>query len=84
MALPILQRRIRVAQGQEPGDLLLTGGKVVNVFTSKVESVNIVIVDGWIAGVGPYDWPARERIDLQVGTVIPGLIDSHSTWRARC
>jgi len=76
-ALPLLQRRIRVAQGQEPGDLLLTGGQVVNVFTGKVEAVNIVIADGWIAGVGAYDWPARERVDLQGRTVIPGLIDSH-------
>ncbi len=30
------QRRLRVALGQEPGDLLLTGGQVVNVFTQRV------------------------------------------------
>src|SRR5262245_21048418 len=75
--LPVLQRLIRVAQGQEPGDLLLTGGQIVNVFTLRVEKVNVVIADGWIAGVGPYDWPARETIDLQGKPVIPGLIDSH-------
>lgn len=75
--LPILQRRIRVAQRQEPGDLLLKGGQVVNVFTQRIAAVNVVVADGWIAGVGPYDWPAHETLDIQGKTVIPGLIDSH-------
>ncbi|MBL8794767.1 MAG: adenine deaminase, partial [Planctomycetia bacterium] len=75
--LPVLQRRIRVAQGQEAGDLLLTGGQVVNVFTRRVEAVNLVIADGWIAGVGNYPWSARETLDLGGQFVLPGLIDSH-------
>ena len=41
--LPTLQRRIRVARGLEPGDLLLTGGQVVNVFTGRVEAANVVL-----------------------------------------
>jgi adenine deaminase len=75
--LAVLQRRIRVAQGREPGDLLVTGGQVVNVFTNRVERVNIVISDGWIAGVGPFLWSGRESIDLHGQAVLPGLIDSH-------
>jgi adenine deaminase len=75
--LALLQRRIRVALGEEPGDLALTGGRVVNVFTSNVESANIVIADGHVAGVGPYDWPAREKIPLAGRTILPGLIDAH-------
>jgi adenine deaminase len=75
--LSLLQRRLRVAQGREPGDLLLTGGQVVNVFTRRVEPANVVIADGWIAGVGPYDWPARQTIDLAGRVVMPGFIDSH-------
>ncbi len=72
-----LQRRIRVARGQEAGDCLLTGGQVVNVFTGQVEAANVVIADGWIAGVGPYEWTARETIDVRGHVVLPGLIDSH-------
>ena len=75
--LAIVQRRIRVAQGREPGDLLLTGGQVVNVFTRRVERADVVIVDGWIAGVGPYDWPAGRRSTWRAGSILPGLIDSH-------
>jgi adenine deaminase len=73
----LLQRRIRVALGEEPGDLLLTGAQVVNVFTGCVEPANVVVADGWIAGVGPYDWPACEKIDLKGRFVLPGLIDAH-------
>ena len=75
--LATLQRRIRVAQGKEPGDLLLAGGLVVNVFTGRVEAGSVVIADGWIAGVGPYHWPAQETLDLQGRAIVPGLIDSH-------
>jgi adenine deaminase len=71
------QRRLRVALGQEPGDLVLTGGQVVNVFTQRVEPANVVLADGWIAGVGPYDWPARQRLALGGRAILPGLIDAH-------
>jgi len=75
--LELLQRRIRVARGLEPGDLLLCGGRIVNVFTGQIELGNVVIADGWIAGVGPYDWQARETIALDGQPVVPGLIDAH-------
>jgi adenine deaminase len=75
--LPVLQRRVRVALGQEPGDLLLKGGQVVNVFTGRVEAGDVVIADGWIAGIGPYAWEAREVIDVAGRFLIPGLIDGH-------
>ncbi len=72
-----LARRIRVAGGSEPGDLLLTGGRVANVFTGTVDKADIVVADGWIAGVGPFEWDATQRIDIEGRTVIPGLIDAH-------
>lgn len=75
--LELLQRRIRVARGLEPGDLLFRGGQIVNVFTGQIELGNLVIADGWIAGVGPYDWQAHEVLDLDGRPLIPGLIDAH-------
>jgi len=72
-----LKRRIRVALGREPGDLLLRGGKVVNVFTKRVVTANVVIADGWIAGVGPCDWNAKETVELSGESILPGLIDAH-------
>lgn len=75
--LSVLQRRIRVALGQEPGDLLLTGGQVVNVFTGQIQEANVVLADGWIAGVGPYDWQAQQTLTLDGRAILPGLIDGH-------
>jgi adenine deaminase len=72
-----LQRRIRVARGREPGDLVLKGGEVVNVFTGTVEPSDVVIADGWIAGVGPYDWEAANEVRIEGRVVIPSLIDAH-------
>ena len=77
MNTPDLARRVRVARGLEPGDLLFAGGRVVNVFTGTIERADVVVVDGWIAGVGPYEWTARERIDCSGRVVSPGLIDAH-------
>ena len=77
MDLVSLQRRIAVALGEEPADLLLTDCHVVNVFTRRIETGNVAIVDGTIAAVTPDAGPARETIRLSGRTVIPGLIDSH-------
>jgi adenine deaminase len=66
-----------VARGLEPGDLLLRSGVVVDVFTRRVGRADVVIADGKVAGVGPYDWRAREIVELDGRAVIPGLIDSH-------
>ncbi len=73
----LLQRRIRVALGTDPADLLLTDCQIVNVFTQRVERGNVAIIDGWIAGVGPHDWAARQTEPLAGRVVLPGLIDSH-------
>lgn len=77
MSVQLLQRRIRVARGQEPADLLLRGGQVVNVFTERVEPANVAICEGFIAAVGLGDWPARETRDVTGKFLLPGLIDSH-------
>ena len=70
-------RRIRVALGHEPGDLLITGGQVVNVFNRRVEPADLVIADGRIAGVGCYSWQAKETINAAGLVLMPGLIDAH-------
>jgi adenine deaminase len=71
------RRRIRVALGQEPGDLLITGGQVVNVFNRRVEPADVVIADGRIAGVGCYEWRASRTLPAEGLVLMPGLIDAH-------
>lgn len=72
-----LKKRIDVAAGRMPADLVLKNGKIVNVFTEEVYEANIVIVDGVIAAVSNSDYEAVETIDLGGAYVSPGLIDGH-------
>jgi adenine deaminase len=67
---------LAVARGDEPADLVLRGGRVVNVFSGEIETAALAIVDGLIAGVGD-DYAGREMIDLRGAFVAPGLIDAH-------
>jgi len=73
----VLRRRIRVARGLEPGDLLLKGAQVVNVFTQQLHEADVVIADGFVAGVGPYRWEAAMEISVAGSVVFPSLIDAH-------
>ncbi|HET7568230.1 MAG TPA: adenine deaminase [Gaiellaceae bacterium] len=70
-----LARRLAVARGDEPADLVVRGGKVLSVFTREWLDADVAVVDGWIAGVGDYE--GRETVDATGRWVVPGLIDAH-------
>ena len=74
--MPDLPKLLSVARGDTPADLVLRGGRVVNVFSGEIEDVDIAIVDGLIAGLGG-DYEAKEVIDLDGAFVAPGYIDAH-------
>lgn len=67
---------LSVARGEVPADLLLTGGRVVNVLTGEVEEVDVAVAGPWIAGVGP-GYRARRVVELEGEYLLPGLIDAH-------
>ncbi|MFC2051805.1 adenine deaminase [Chloroflexota bacterium] len=68
---------ISVARGELPADLVLANARVVNVFTGEVESGNVAIYGGRIAGVGDYQ-QAKEVLDLGGKYLAPGFIDGHT------
>lgn len=70
-----LERRLAVARGDEPADLVLKGGQVLSVFTREWLDVDVAICDGWIAGLGDYE--GREVLDASDRYVVPGFIDAH-------
>jgi adenine deaminase len=70
-----LARRLAVARGDEPADVVLRGGTVLSVFTREWLEADVAIVDGFIAGVGSYE--GREEVDAAGRFVVPGFIDSH-------
>lgn len=70
------RRRIAIAQGQYPAELVITGGRVLNVFTEELIEADVAIDAGSIAGVGRYP-DARQVIDAKGAIIAPSFIDAH-------
>lgn len=70
------QRRIQVAQGTRPADIVVRGARVLNVFTQDFVEADIAISDGVIAGVGRYQ-DAEACIDRPGAVIAPSFIDGH-------
>jgi adenine deaminase len=72
-------RAIAAAQGKEPFDLLLTGGRVVDVATLELREADVGIVGAMIASVHPRGrfTAARDTDELGGRTIAPGFIDGH-------
>ena len=70
-----LKNLIRVARGLRQPDLVLKGGRIVNVLSGEIIRADVAVYDGVIAGVGQYDGPVR--IDACGGFITPGFIDAH-------
>ena len=72
-------RAVRAARGQEPFDILLSGGIVVDVATGETREADVGLVGPLIASVHPRGEPADAGrvIGLQGSYVAPGLIDTH-------
>jgi adenine deaminase len=73
--MPDLGEFVRAARGAADADLLLRGGRVVNVFTHEIVDTSVALLGDRIVGLG--DRPAREVVDLEGRYVCPGLIDAH-------
>lgn len=68
--------RILAARREVPAELVLKGGKMVNVFSGQIQEGDVALHDGIIVGVGA-EYRGREEVDLRGKWVAPGLIDGH-------
>lgn len=66
---------IRCARGETPADLLLKGGRIVDVFSGETVTGDVAIKNGTIAGIGAYR--AARTVELDGRFVTPGFIDAH-------
>ena len=73
--MPDLARRLAVARGDEPADLVIRGARVFSVFTREWLDGDLAIADGFIAGLGDYD--GTEVLELSGRYLVPGFIDAH-------
>ncbi|MDD5705390.1 MAG: adenine deaminase [Kiritimatiellae bacterium] len=70
------ERWLAVARGDQPADVALRGGRVVDVATGEVRDADVAWVDGLIAGVGS-GLDAREIVRVTDCLIAPGLVDAH-------
>ena len=70
-----LAKRLAVARGAEPADLVIRSGRVFCSFTREWLDTDVAIVDGVVAGLGAYD--GRETLDAEGRYLVPGFIDPH-------
>ncbi|HEX2433583.1 MAG TPA: amidohydrolase family protein, partial [Gaiellaceae bacterium] len=73
--MPDLSRRLAVARGDEPADLVIRGGRVFSAFTREWLEGDLAVADGAVAGLGEYD--GEEILDASGRYVVPGFIDAH-------
>jgi adenine deaminase len=78
-----LQRQIRGAIGELKAELIITGGKLVNVYSGEIlDGMEIAVLDGRICYVGPSAAHTRgdatHVIDAGACYVAPGFIDAHT------
>jgi adenine deaminase len=71
-----LGRRIDQGAGREPADLVVRGGRILNVATGTLDPGDVAICGDTI--VGTHDaYHGRREIDARGLIVAPGLIDTH-------
>jgi adenine deaminase len=78
-----LSKLVRGAQGQLKADLIITGGKLVNVYSGEIlEAMEIAVLDGRICYVGSSAGHCRGRaseiLDASGCHIAPGFIDGHT------
>jgi adenine deaminase len=78
-----LKRLIRGALGELKADLIVAGGKLINVYSGEIaERMEIAVIDGRICYVGPNAAHTRgeqtEMLDARGLYVAPGFIDGHT------
>jgi adenine deaminase len=66
---------IRVARGEEPCDLVIKGGEVINVLSGEIYKADVAVFDGMIVGLGEYG--GRDEYDASGKYLAPGFIDGH-------
>jgi len=74
-----LRRRIQIARGEVPADLVLRNAQLVNVCSGECYPADVAIADGRVVGVSALSkgYQGHEERDLQGRWLAPGLIDGH-------
>src|SRR5262245_51762980 len=70
-----MSRRLAVARGDEPADLVVRGGRVFVAFTREWVETDVAVVDGYVAGLGAYE--GERTVEADGRYLVPGFVDAH-------
>ena len=73
--LDIWRRRLAVARGDAPADLLIRGARLVNVLSGEIHTADVAVADGIVVSFSGRE--AQTVIDADGRYLCPGLIDGH-------
>jgi adenine deaminase len=71
-----LSRRLAIARGDEPADVVIKGGRVLSVFTGELLDADVAIAGEHVAGISS-GYEGRETFDAEGLILLPGFIDGH-------
>ncbi len=71
-----VQDAIAAARGDVPADLVLRGGRLVNVLGGEIHPVDIAVHGDTVVGFGD-GYEGRDEVDCTGRWIAPGLIDGH-------
>ncbi|MDZ7700017.1 MAG: adenine deaminase [Deltaproteobacteria bacterium] len=74
--ISLLAKKIQTARGEHPADLVLKGGRVVNLFSGEILETDIAVYNNTIVGLND-TYKGKKEVDIRGKWVIPGLIDGH-------
>ncbi len=74
-----LRRRIHIARGEEPADLLLRNARLVNVCSGECYPADVALADGLVVGISEAGgrYRGHQERDLQGRWLAPALMDGH-------
>ncbi|QFP77903.1 adenine deaminase [Deinococcus sp. AJ005] len=73
------RRLVRVARGEEAGDLLIRSAQVVQPATREIFEADVLVADGRVAALGGtgMNFEAERVIEARGAFLAPGFIDGH-------
>jgi adenine deaminase len=70
-----LRRKLSIARGEQPAEVLFKNARLVNVLSGEIHSTHVAVEDGRVVGLG--DYRGQKVIDLRGAYLAPSLIDGH-------